>query len=323
MRMDLSGAARLAGLVVTAAAAASCGGGDSGGPGGSTAQIILHSPAVTISAGSDSTICAFIHLPNTGEDLVNAWQVTVPSGVASAALIFTATDAQPVGTVTNSNCDPLGSGATVGGLIFETRSTATLAFPGDDGAGKQVAAVIPAHQSAILRVRYVNAGSDPISPQVTFTGNTLDPSTPVTRADPFVTYTDNISIASGASATFSDSCLTPAGAKFFRVSVFSHIYATNFSINDGATVIFTGTDPANPGATTALVSPFLTFGSGRLTTSCSFNNTSGGVLQTGSSFTHGENCIAATWYFPSTGAKFCFDGTVIDLPASPPKGRAG
>jgi len=304
-------------LLALAAFAAGCGGGGDGtGPGG-TALLTLHSPTVTIAAGSDSTLCSFIHLPNTGEDLVNGWQVTVPSGVASAALIFTATDAQPVGTVTNNNCDPLGSGATVGALIIEARSSGTLALPGDDGAGKQVAAVIPAHQSAILRVRYVNAGSDPISPQVTFTGLTLRPSTPFTRADPFVTYTDNISLAPDASGTFTDSCATPAGAKFFRATVFSHIYATSFSIRDGATTVFSGTDPANPGATTALNSPFLTFASGRITTSCSFNNTSGHVLQTGSSFTSNENCIAATWYFPSTGAKFCFDGNVIDLPAVP------
>ncbi len=295
-------------LLLALSGSAGCGG-DSTGPGASTFKI--KSPAISIDAGADTTLCIFVHTPNAAQAAIKSLQVTLPAGVVSAALLFTATDAQPVGTVSAANCGPLDAGGQVATLVFESRGSMTrLDFPSNDGNGAPVAAIVPAAQPAYLRIRYLNAGGSPITPQVTFTAATYPAGTSVVRADPFVTYNSNISIPPNSIGTATDTCDTPAGSHFFQLTLFTNSRGTAFSVADGNSTLFSGNDWNDPGNSVALTSPFLDFTTAKMSYTCTYLNTGNSVVQSGSSSKSDETCIAAGWYFPSIAPQFCFDGVV-------------
>lgn len=279
--------------------------------------ITLQSPVFQVTSGMDTTLCLYLRMPNTTAIAVKSLKATLPPGIASAALLITATEAQPVGTFTSSPCGAISAGATTATTLFETRSpSATLTFPSDDGTGTPVAGVIAANQPVYLRIRYLNPTTGTLAPRAAFTVSTWPALTTVTRADPYITYNNNISVAPGTpanptSGTATDSCATPAGAKFFRLTMFTHIYAASYSILDGATVRYNGTDPGVSTATTALASPFITFASNRLTYTCSYLNPVQSTLTAGDSFIRNESCMALGWYFPSTHPTICLNSVII------------
>lgn len=308
------------GTVLAAAAAVGCG--SSGGSGPSATPLTVESPAIAVDSGVDTIYCVFLHTPNSAQVAVKSWKATLPTGVQSAAILFTASDAYPVGTVSGSSCSPTGANGIAATLLFDSRaSTDELDFPLDDGSGTPVAAIVPSGQPAYLWIHVINATGASISPQVQFTATTYPAGTAVTRADPFVTYNGNISIPPSSTGVVAvDSCPTPAGAKFFNLTMLTHIYATGFGINDGATAKFSGTDWADPGALVTLTTPFTAFASGKLTYSCTYSNPTGATITSGQSFRTNEVCMAATWYFPSTAPQFCYNGTITTTPAMPGSG---
>jgi hypothetical protein len=304
------------GIAVLLAAALSAGcGSDSSGPGVTT--LLLRSPAITIAAGADTTYCVFLHTGNSDTIAIKSWAVTLPTGVASAALLFTDTDAQPVGTVTASTCGPISAGATPATLIFESRvPTAHLDFPADDGSGTPVAAIVPPGQSLYLRIRFINPTAAAIAPRAMFTATSYPAGTAVTRADPFVTYAASLSIPATSVGQATDDCATPSGASFFRLTMLTNRLGTLFEIRDGTTLLYSGDDWTDPGELTALTQPFVTFTSDQLTYTCSYNNTTNATVTAGDSPTSDETCITAAWYFPSTGPQQCIDGTILPSPAA-------
>jgi hypothetical protein len=283
--------------------------------GGSTSQDFqLTSPAVVVAPGAEITYCYYFRTPNTAQVAIKQWTSHMTAGAADMTLFLTATDFQPPGTQTATNCGFAGGVSIPAWTYVAYTPDADMTFPTDDGTGKPVGQVIPTNQAGYLRLHYVNGGIDPISVHVELNANTYDANTDVTKADAFVTYNSNIDIPANGSKTEVMTCDVPAGVSFFSISTHSHKQSVDTFVKDAATILFHGTDFSNPGSLDVVTAPFITFASGQLTYQCDYVNPTSANITEGDSYLTNEQCMAIAYFFPSTGPVICLNSTVLPSP---------
>jgi hypothetical protein len=282
-----------------------------GGAGNQDFQIV--SPAVDVDPGQEITYCYYFRSPNTAQVAVRQWTSHMEVGGADMTLFLTATDLQPPGTQSPTNCGFAGISIPAWTYVAYT-ADAEMTFPADDGTGKPVGQIIPANQAGYLRLHYLNVTTDPISVHVELDAVAYDANTDVTRADAFVTYNTNIDIAAQSSKTETQTCDTPAGANFFSISTHSHKQSVATFVKDAAAILFQGTDFSDPGSLDVATAPFITFASGQLTYQCDYVNPTNRNIQAGDSPALDEQCMAIAWFFPSTKPVICLNSIVLPSP---------
>lgn len=274
----------------------------------------IQTPAVEIPPGEEHTYCYFFQTPNTAAQAIRRWSARLDAGVHHAILYATfdsswdPLDVQPPGTLTEAPCGYSIVGGYAAWLYAAHAPTAELVLPGDDGSGLPLAAEIAAGQPAYLRIRFVNPGSEPISPTVFLGAEALPAATSYTSTATYVTYNGSISIPPLALGDVeTQTCAVPAGVEFWRLSTYTHRQAIEAELRDGASPLVVSTDWEHPTDLTFSTSPFYEFSASGLTYECTFNNTGAGTITAGDDEAVDEVCMGIGYFFPAPRAMFCFN----------------
>lgn len=323
MRHSL-GFALVLGLSLTA-----CKGGDTGSGDDTTspdASVIdppargfqVISPEITITAGQEITYCYYFKTPNTEDMVIKKWVSDMSPGSHHMIMFTTKTEVQPAGTVSASQCGVGGASAqNVPSWTYAAQTpSAELALPTDDGAGKPLGQEIKAGTPAYIQMHYLNATDADIKVHVTLNAEAFQAAAAYTATQPYITFNANISVPPGATGDVeTQTCNTPAGAKFWMLSTHAHKQAVKTEIKNGmptsTDVAFTSTDWEHPGSKSWMQTPFYTFSGDKLTFACTYNNTgsnAGRTVSTGDSAQTDEMCMATGYYFPATKPLICYNG---------------
>jgi hypothetical protein len=265
-----------------------------------------------IGGGGDDTFCYHFRTPNTQTAGIRRWSSVGPAGTAYVVLFTAPQDVRPPGTLSPGNCMFQGSALEPGSWVYDGRgASAELVMPGDDGAGKPVAMEIAPNTPAYLVVRFLR-GPNPIQGKVTLTAEALAAGVAYTTTHTLTTFNSQISIpplSTGDVESFT--CDTPADATFWRLSTFTHGFATRSEIKDGPSVVFETTDFRQPGAATFGPPGFFTFSTDELTYTCTYDNLANRTIQTGIRDDLDELCVAVTHVFPATRSRFCVNDVLL------------
>jgi hypothetical protein len=181
-------------------------------------------------------------------------------------------------------------------------------LPKDDGAGLPVAQMIKPNTAGYFQLHYLNATDQPLTAHIDVKAYALPANTQFTQTDAYVTFNNDISIPPNATnLTISASCPIPPNVKFWTMSTHSHKQTVHADVIDGTTTLFDATDWEHPGAKQWMDAPFYKFTATNLTWACTYDNTGDNASRTvtaGQSAQTDEMCMAATYFFPSTGPKF-------------------
>ncbi len=321
-------------VLVTALAA--CKGGDTGGGGGDDtvgpdASVIdpppptrgfqIISPEITITAGQEITYCYYFKMPNTENMVIKKWTSQMTTGSHHMILFGTQSEVQPAGTVSATQCGIGGSSATnIPSWLFAAATEhAELALPTDDGAGKPLGQDITAGQPAYIQMHYVNATDADMKVHVSINAEAYAAGAAYTKTAPYITFNGNINIPAGAVGDVeTQTCTTPAGAKFWQMATHAHKQAVKTEVKNGmptsTDIIYTSTDWEHPMSKLWMATPFFTFTGDKLTFSCTYNNTGSNasrVIRTGDSAQTDEMCMATGYYFPATKSQICYNGFIV------------
>jgi len=275
----------------------------------------IESPMVDIQPGQEITYCFYFHTPNTETLAIDHWKSVLTPGSHHMIMFQTpGGDAQPVGTLSDQNCG-IGASGTAAPIWTYAAQTeeAELLLPQDDGSGKPLAQEIKAGTPAFFQMHYLNASDQVLTAHVVVDAFALDAGTAFTSTSPFVTYNGNISIPPGATNHVeSMTCNTPANTQFWLMSTHSHKQSIRTRVLDNSTTVFESTDWEHPGAK-EMASPFYTFGSGKLTYECTYDNATNRTIQDGESAATDEMCMATGYFFPATKPVFCYNNFVLPI----------
>ncbi len=320
-------------VLVTALSA--CGGGATPGGGDDTtapdAAVIdpppptrgfqVISPEITIPAGQEITYCYYFKTPNTENMVIKKWTSDMSPGSHHMIMFATTTETMPAGTISSSQCGVGGASAqNIPAWIFASQTAhAELALPTDDGAGKPLGQEIKAGTPAYLQMHYLNAGETDIKVHVTVNAEAYQATDAYTPTAPYITFNGSINIPAGAVGDVeTQTCSTPAGAKFWMVSTHAHKQAVKTEIKNGmpasTDIAFTSMDWEHPGAKAWMATPFYSFTGDKLTYSCTYNNTgsnAGRTVTTGDSAVTDEMCMATGYYFPAPKSRICYNGFLV------------
>jgi hypothetical protein len=165
-----------------------------------------------------------------------------------------------------------------------------------------------------LMMHFHNTTSTPANGRMTVRAYALPTATAYTRTDTYVTFYGNIDIPPAAvNHVEGDTCPTPAGAKFWSLSMRTHKQGVRLEVKDGSSSVFLTTDWEQPGASTFGPPAFYAFASNQLTYSCTYTNNKENVNRTitnGDSPATDEVCMAIAYYFPATESVFCFNNFI-------------
>jgi hypothetical protein len=277
----------------------------------------IQSPDILIQPGQEIVYCFYFRTPNTTPLAIRRWSSEMSPTGHDVILFRTLTDVQPPGTVTASNCGA-GTGGTDGvpRLVYTGRTpTAELVLPSDDGTGQPLAMELPPGSAGFLQMHFLNTEPTPQIGRMTVRADVLPAGTAYTRTEPYVTFYGNINIPPAAvDHVEGDTCPTPAGAKFWSLSMRSHKQGDLLVIKDGSTPVFQTTDWRFPGASTFGPPSFFSFATNQLTYECTYTNDLENVnrtITTGDSPATDEVCMAITYYFPATGSIFCYNNFTV------------
>lgn len=265
----------------------------------------IQSPAMTIPAGQDATLCYYLRTPNSQALGVRRWVSHKGPGIHHAILYATSTEMQPAGTL--AGCT-LGSSPLPTWLYAAHDVDEDLVFPQDDGSGARIALTVGAAQFVVLQMYTWNTTDQPLTSSVSIEAQALDPAASYTASASYVAQTNEIEIGPGAiGSSVSHTCAVPAGAKFWWLSTRTHHRAVDASISDGSTVLVDSTDWEHPVALDIAAPPFHVF-AGSMKTSCVYNNPDSQTIHAGSSEANNEECIGVGYFFPATAGLNCFNG---------------
>ena len=309
---------------------AACGGGGTTPPGGDDVQppgdgsdvppgngFTITSIDVAIAPGQEITRCFFFRTPNTEMLAIKRWSSEMTPGSHHMIMFLTGnTDVGTPGTVSDNDCGGTFAGSSAPVWTYEAQTpTADMLLPSDDGAGKPLAQEIPPNTAGYFQMHYLNATDATIMAHVKLTAEAHEPGTSYTQTAAYVTFNGQISIAPGAIGDVETmTCNTPANTKFWLMSTHAHKQAVHTEVRDGANVVFQSDDWEHPGAAEFTSPTFYTFASGKLTYSCTYDNTGDNktrTVTTGNSAATDEMCMASGYYFPSNTPKFCFNNIVF------------
>jgi hypothetical protein len=262
----------------------------------------ITSSPITLQPGEETTKCFYFTTPNTEVVAINKWVSDMTPGSHHMIMFRTLTGTQPPdGTV--DNCT--GRGAPIYGTQIPHDEKI---FPTDDGLGKPLAQEVPAAVPSYFQMHYLNTTDEPITASVTVKAYPLVAGKLYTKTDIFATYNNDISIPPGATnMTVTATCDVVLG-KFWEMSSHSHKQSIATAVTEGTTEVFASTDWEHPGTRNWSNPSFYTFESGKLTWSCTYNNTGDNATRTvtsGSSAQTDEMCMATGYYFPAVGPRGC------------------
>ncbi len=275
------------------------------------------SPDITIEPGQEITYCYYFRTPNTEKMAVKQWKSEMTPGSHHMIMYTTTSDAKPVGTVSSETCGFGSGGSNVPKWTYSAQTpSAEIQLPGDDGTGKPLAQEIGPNTAGFFQMHYLNATDEPIQVHVVLDAYALEASDVYTGTAPFITFKDDIEILRNAVGDVeSDTCSTPAGAKFWMMSTHAHKQAVKTRVLDGANEVFTSTDWEHPGAQMFMTpSEFYSFGANKLTYECTYDNTGSNhdsVINTGDSADLDEMCMASGYFFPATKPVFCYGDLIL------------
>ena len=280
----------------------------------------ITSPDITIEPGQEITYCYYFRTPNTEKLAVKQWKSEMTPGSHHMIMYTTTTDAKPVGTVSSDECGFGSGGATnIPKWTYSAQTpSATIPLPTDDGTGKPLAQEIAPNTAGFFQMHYLNATDEPIQAHVVLDAYALEASDVYTATAPFITFKANITIPPDAIGDVeSDTCATPAGAKFWMMSTHAHKQAVKTRVLDAGAEVFMSTDWEHPDARMFMTpSEFYTFGTNKLTYECTYDNTGSNhssEVTTGDSAQFDEMCMASGYFFPATKPKFCVNDTVLNF----------
>ncbi len=272
----------------------------------------LETPDIVVAPQTETAFCYFFHTPNTETVALRRLASTLLPGVHDVLLFTIAEDVQPPGTLIESPCGfGTGAGAVTGhpALLYAANEPAAeVVMPSDDGNGQPVGLDLAAGTPAFLAIHVINATGSTIHVPVTLTAEALPAGLGHTRTNTYVTFNGNVDIppqTNGHVESFT--CDTPAGGKFWRLSMQTHKQGVHTRILDTSTTVFEGTDWEHPGAATFAGPAFYSFGIDRLTYECTYDNPTNRTIQAGDSPQTDEICVALAYFFPATESRFCFN----------------
>lgn len=278
-------------------------------------QII--SPEITINAGQEITYCYYFHTPNTEQMVIKKWSSTMTPGSHHMIMFTTTSDVLAPGTISATQCGIGGASAqNLPAWIYAAQTpTASLELPQDDGTGKPLGQEIAPGSPAYVQMHYVNATDNDIKVHISINAEAYDAGAAYTKTAPYITFNGNISIPPGAVGHVeTQTCSTPAGAKFWLLSTHAHKQEKTAKIFDGTSVsapmVFQTTDWEHPGTKQWDASPFYSFTSNKLTYSCTYDNTGSNAqrtVTTGDSAVTDEMCMATGYYFPAQKSLICYN----------------
>lgn len=276
------------------------------------------SPEITIKAGEEITYCYYFKTPNTKNMVVKKWTSQMSTGSHHMILFGTQSEVQPAGTVSASQCGILG--ASVNNIPAWLYASATehseLALPTDDGTGTPLGQEITAGSPAYIQMHYVNATDADMKVHVSINAEAYPVGAVYTKTAPYITFNNSIRIPGGAVGHVeTQTCATPAGAKFWEMSTHAHKQAVKTEVRNGMSgstdIVYTSTDWEHPATKLWMATPFFTFASDKLTYSCTYNNPGTNEIVTGDSAQTNEMCMATGYYFPATKSVICVNGFIV------------
>lgn len=275
----------------------------------------IQGPEILIQPGQEIVYCLFFRTPNAAPLAVRRWSSEMSGPGLDVVLYATTTDFLPPGTLTAS-CSNAGGGQDVPRLVYTGRTPAAeLVLPANDGTGQPLAMEVAPGTPGFLQMHFFNQTSAPMTGRMTVRAYALPPGTAHTRTDTYVTFNGNISIPPGAvNELEGNTCPTPAGAKFWSLSMRTHKQGDLLAIKDGATPVFLSTDWRDPGASTFGPPSFYSFATSALTYECTYTNDLENVnrtITTGDSPANDEVCMAIAYYFPATDSIFCYNDFIV------------
>ena len=319
----------ITGSLVSALALVGCGhhgggggGGGGGGPDSSTngtPAFEIRSPDITLNPGQEITDCYYFHTSNTATVAVNKWVSDLTPGSHHMIMFLNPNGTQPADGTVDQNCG-LGGGGMGTNIPVWTYSTQMphqeADLPPDDGTGKPLAQKIAANSAGYLQMHYLNTTDTALTVHVDLQAFALAANATFTQTDAYVTYNYDLSIPPHASALntppdqgsiWTASCPTPPGVKFWSLSTHSHKQSVETEVLDGSSMLVQSMDWQHPAIQLWPATPFYAFTSNTLTWTCKYANTGSNAANTitsGQSAQTNEMCMAAGYFFPSTGPKF-------------------
>jgi len=262
----------------------------------------IASAPITLQPGEETTKCFYFTTPNSEMVAINKWVSDMTPGSHHMIMFRTLVGTQPPdGTV--DNCS--GRGAPIYGTQLAHDEKI---FPTDDGFGKPLAQEIPATVQGYFQMHYLNTTDEVLIASVTLKAYPLVGGKLYTKTDIFATYNNDIEIAPGATnVTVTATCDVTLG-KFWEMSSHSHKQSIATVVMEDTTEVFASTDWEHPGTRNWSAPTFYSFETGKLTWSCTYNNTGDNATRTvtsGSSAQTDEMCMATGYYFPAVGPRGC------------------
>ncbi len=276
----------------------------------------VQTPAIDVPANTAITFCFYFRTPNTETVGIRRWSSAGPAGIHDLTLFTTVDERRPPGTLSSTDCGFAELTAPAGGLpswVYDAHGPiGELALPADDGAGNPLGLEVTPGTPAALRIHYVNASPNAIHAPVTLSAEALPAGVAYTRTHTLITFNGNISIPPQAIDDVETmTCDVPVGASFWRLSTNTHQQATAAVLRDGAATAFTAASWDQPGAASFAAPSFFAFTTGKITYECTYANPTNRTIQSGDSFSTDEQCMAVTYFFPTTESRFCFNGVLI------------
>ena len=277
---------------------------------GDTAFSVTSTP-FTLPHGVETTKCFYFTTSNDTDAIVDRWDSLMTTGSHHMIVFLNPGGNQPADGTIDDNCG-IGGGSGANQPIWTYASQTagsqqTQQLPTDDGAGKPLAQVVPAHTKGYIQMHYLNSTDDDMQVHVELKAHALAAGTAYTQTDAYITYQYNIKIGAGATGvTVASSCPVPNGAKFWQVSTHAHKQAVHTQVTDGSAMVFQSDDWEHPGVK-EFVPTFFTF-SGKLGYSCTYDNVGDNKdheVDQGQSAATNEMCMATGYYFPATKPQFC------------------
>lgn len=280
-----------------------------------TPDLEIQSPEILIQPGQEIVYCLFFRTPNAVPLAIQRWSSEMSGPGQDIVLYATATDFRPPGTLT-ANCSNAGGGQDLPRFVYTGRTPeAELVLPSNDGTGRPLAMEVAPGTPGYLQMHFFNQTSSPMTGRMTVRAYALPAGTAHTRTDTYVTFYGNISIPPAAiNHLEGDTCPTPAGAKFWSLSMRTHKQGDVLTIKDGTTPVFLSTDWRHPGASTFGPPSFYSFATDELIYECSYDNAGDNfnrTITTGDSPATDEVCMAIAYYFPATGPIFCYNNFIV------------
>jgi len=273
----------------------------------------LQSPEIDVMPGQNVAYCWYFRMPNTKPLAIQRWTSTMASGAHHMILFATRTnEVKPPGTVTTDCGGSTGLGYFPAWLYSSAFAEDELKLP-EDGAGKPLAMDLPAGQAAYIRIHFRNTGTDPIKSSVQVAAYALDDGVDYTKTASYVTYNSEISVspmANGrvASKTCDLSATGNADARFWMMSTLVHRFATRVVVKDATQAVIDRTEREDLAAK-QWAAPFVTFGGGKLTYECTYDNPNTFTIIDGDSMQYDESCMTAGYFFPAKTSVFCQNQT--------------